>query len=382
MDQFTKEDLQELLAPSEELRVSLYMPTHRSPVEGRQDLVRFKNLLRETEERLVRGGLRRPEAADLAAPLQKLLRDLSFWQYRGDGLALFLSRDGVRHYRLPMQFEELVVVARRFHLKPLIPLFTDNSGFYVLALSQNQIRLLQGNRYGAWERELDHLPTSLTQALGYDEPERQLQVRGKASTGAGGGNAVFFAHGGVECCKDDIRRYFHQVDKGLQELLRPDRIPLLLAGVDYLLPIYREVNSYPHLLPEGIIGNPETLSTGELQTRAWEVVQPYLRKAGEEMISQYNRLAGTGRTSRDIKEILPAAAQGRVEKLMVASDAQVWGSFSAANQVVELHGKPADVSEDLLDLAAIQTLLNGGTIYTIEPEAVPDGSPVIALLRY
>ena len=71
MDQFTKEDLQELLTPSEELRVSLYMPTHRSPVEGRQDLVRFKNLLRETEERLIRGGLRGPEAAEFVAPLQK-----------------------------------------------------------------------------------------------------------------------------------------------------------------------------------------------------------------------------------------------------------------------------------------------------------------------
>jgi hypothetical protein len=50
--------------------------------------------------------------------------------------------------------------------------------------------------------------------------------------------------------------------------------------------------------------------------------------------------------------------------------------------MVELHAKPTDVSEDLLDLAAIQTLLNGGTVYTIEPEAVPDGSAIIALLRY
>ncbi|MHB9099226.1 MAG: hypothetical protein ACYC5X_15535 [Syntrophales bacterium] len=77
MDQFTKEDLQELLTPSGEWRVSLYMPTHRSPVEGRQDLVRFKNLLRETEERLIRGGLRGPEAAEFVAPLQKLLLAVS-----------------------------------------------------------------------------------------------------------------------------------------------------------------------------------------------------------------------------------------------------------------------------------------------------------------
>jgi hypothetical protein len=30
----------------------------------------------------------------------------------------------------------------------------------------------------------------------------------------------------------------------------------VLAGVEYLLPIYREANTYPHLLAEGIHGNP------------------------------------------------------------------------------------------------------------------------------
>ena len=185
MDQLSKEELKELLAPCGEHCISLYMPTNRAPVEGRQDLIRFKNMVRETEERLIRGGSGLRRRRSTLHPCMRLPDDLAFWQYRGDGLALFYSRDMIRHFRLPMRFEELVVVANRFHLKPLIPLFTEDSGFYVLALSQNEIRLIQGNRYGAWEVELEDIPASLTEDLRYDEPERQFQFHGKTPSGAG-----------------------------------------------------------------------------------------------------------------------------------------------------------------------------------------------------
>ena len=165
-------------------------------------------------------------------------------------------------------------------------------------------------------------------------------------------------------------------------MLRQNRVPLMLAGVDYLVSIYREVNSYPNLLGEGIIGNPELLSPEELHARAWKLVQPRFLKAREEAISQYKQLAGTGRTSREIAEIVPAAAQGRVEKLVVALGVQVWGNFLPDRGTVELHDEPAAGSEDLLDRAAIETLLNGGKVYTAEPDALPDNAPIIALFRY
>jgi hypothetical protein len=384
MDQFSKENLKDLLTPFGGHCVSLYLPTHRAPVEGRQDLIHFKNMLRETEERLIAGGLRGSEAKEFVAPLHRLLDDLDFWQYRGDGLAVFYSRGGLRPYRLPVHFEELVFVANRFHLKPLIPLLTEESGFYVLALSQNEIRLLEGNRYCAWEVELEHVLTSLAEAIGYDEPERELQFRSKTPPGPGGKRHVlFFTHGvGIEDNKDDIRRYFHQIDKGLQEVLRPDHAPLILAGVEYLFPLYREVNSYPNLLGEGIPGSPEMLSPEELHERAWKMIQPRFVKTQREVISQYKQLAGTGRTSRDLREIIPAAARGRVEKLVIAAGVQVWGVYLPNREAIEMHVKPAADSEDLLDLAAIQTVVNGGMVYAVEPDAIPENAPAIAVFRY
>lgn len=384
MDQFSKEELKDLMTPGGENCISLYLPTHRAPVEGRQDLIRFKNMLRETEERLIAGGLRGPEAKEFMVPLHRLLDDLAFWQYRGNGIAVFYSRDRLRLYRLPVHFDELVVVANRFHLKPLIPLLAEKSGFYVLALSQNGIRLLEGNRYCTWEVELEHIPASLAEAIQYDDPARQLQFHSKSPAGAGGKrHALFFAHGvGIEDNKDDIRRYFHQIDKGLQEILRQDHIPLILTGVEFLFPLYREVNSYPHLLREGIPGSPELLSPEELHGRAWKIVLPRFVKARQEVISQYKQLAGTGRTSRDLREIVPAAARGRIEKLVVAEGVRAWGSYFPDREVVEMHTKPAADSEDLLDLAAVQTVVNGGMVYAVEQDALPENAPAIALFRY
>ena len=84
-------------------------------------------------------------------PASKLLQDSHFWQHQSDGLAIFLSSNRARRYRLPLNFAELVVVADHFHISPLLPLFTGDGQFYILALSQNEVRLLLGTRYSVSE---------------------------------------------------------------------------------------------------------------------------------------------------------------------------------------------------------------------------------------
>jgi hypothetical protein len=111
-----------------------------------QDPIRFKNLIRQAEELLVSSGLRGQDARDLLEPVKKL-DNSEFWQYQSDGLAIFISTNVFRYYCLPLNFEELVVVTDRFHFKPLLPLLTGDGKFYILALSQNDVRLLQGTRY-------------------------------------------------------------------------------------------------------------------------------------------------------------------------------------------------------------------------------------------
>ena len=383
MDQLSKEELKELMVSGGDYCVSLYLPAHENPFEAREDSLRFKNMVKEAERLLTEGGMKGQEAREFLAPLRKLLDDPAVWQYQPKGLAVFLSRALFRYFRLPLKLEELLVVTRSFHLKPLISLFAENDGFYILAISQKDIRLLAGNRFRAWEMEIDSIPKSLDAAIKYDEPKREFQFKAKAPIGTGRRFAFVFAHGaGLDDSKDDIRRFLLQVDRGLQEVLRLERAPLILAGVDYLLPIYREVNTYPHLLEEGIIGNPELLNPEELHARAWPKVQSYFLNAGKETIAQYEELVDKGRASKNLRVILPAASQGRVYKLLVAKGLQVWGNFIPDQGIVEIEDKPRTGNEDLLDRAVLETILNGGMVFAVEQSALPVDTSIAAVFRY
>ena len=220
--------------------VSISLPTHRANADTRQNPIRFKKLLRDAEERLALGGMRALDMQQMLEPARRLLEDTLFWQRQGDGLAVFLTPKLFRYYRLPLKPEELVVVGDRFHVKPVLRLLTDDSRFYILALSQNQVRLLDATQHGAREVELKGIPSSLAEALKYDQPEKQVQFRTTPGSGgrSGRGGTIFHGQGAsVEIAKDRILRYFHQVDDGLHKQLKDQRVPLVFAGVDYLFPI-------------------------------------------------------------------------------------------------------------------------------------------------
>ncbi len=362
--------------------VSLFMPAHRRGRETEQDPIRFKNLLREVEERLGDKNVRRPDVQQMLEPAHRLLEDASFWWHQSDGLAAFITAEEARFYRVPLPFESLIVVANRYHLKPLLPLFTDNGHFYILALSQGEVRLLEGTRNTVDEIDLEHMPGSLVDALQFERYERQMQFHTGTSAGHGDRAAAFFGHDPSDEDKTRILRWFRKIDSELSSLLAGERSPLVLAGVEYLLPLYTQANSYAHLLDDGIHGNPEELRPEDLHTRAWPIVHPTFVAVQEEAAARYRQLSAAGKTMTGVEETVAAAHHGRVDTLFVALNAQVWGAYDTKTDTVQVRESPEPGDEDLLDLAAIESLLNGGSVYAVEPEQVPDGGPLAAVLRY
>lgn len=384
MNLLTRTDLTELMAKQNDICISFYMPTYRAGAQIKQGKIRLNNLLREAEARLISSGMRSPAAKQLLEPVLKLVLDNQFWQQQRDGLAIFLASDMFYHYSLPLNVKEFLQIGQRFHLKPLLPLLSGDGLFYVLALSQNAVRVLQCTRASVNELKIDDIPHSLDEAMQYDDAERQLQFHSDNLEGTNTkAAAIFHGHGvGVDDSKDNILRYFRLIDRGLHRLLREEKAPLVLAGVEFLFSIYREANTYAYLTDEGLPGNPEELDAEDLQTLAWPLVEHYYLKAEQEALTYYGPLNGTGRTTHDIKEAAPAAYNGQVEILFLAEGAEQWGSFDPQINEVQLHQKTELGDEDLYDFIAMQTILNGGTVYMVEADKVPDGESLAALLRY
>lgn len=386
MSILTRDDLKTLYQEQEGVCISIYMPTNPSATETDQGRIQLKNLLAEAEKHLLAAGLRVPDAQKLLAPAQKLLWDKLFWRHQDEGLALFLSEETFYHYHLPYDFEAQAVIADRFHIKPLLPLLADDGQFFILALSQNEVRLLQGTRHSISEVDVADIPTSLAETLVADGSEKQLQFHtSSGSPGGGKRAAIFHTHDASgKLSRTNIRRFFRQINSVLSAWLVNEHAPLVLAGVDNLLPLYKEVNSYPHLVEEVIIGNPEMLRADELHQRGWAIVQPLFQQTRRQAESYYQQLLGSTneKASNEPMHIIQAAFNGRIETLFVALGQRLWGRFDLETSAVELHQEKESGDSDLLNVAIIQTMMNGGAVYAVPLEEMPSRNMLAAIYRY
>ncbi len=380
MNELSKDELRLLIEKGRAPSLSIYMPTHKAGAEVQQNAIRLKNLLREAEERLVSGGRRAAEAEKFLEPVQALVKNNPFWRQQSSGLALFLCPDFFRSYRLPVEFQPSVVLAERFNVKPLLPLFNTEGRFYVLALSQKDVRLLVCSRYGVKETRPEGMPRNIDEVLKVDAVGKRLRSRSSSSGGTGPRGSTAWTD--EVYTKENVLRYLQQIDKTLRSILKDERDPLIVAGVEYVFSLYRDVNTHPSLVETAIIGNPDQASAEELHAQALPIVEPWFLKEQEEARVRYRQSLGTGLASNNLEEIVPAAHHGRVGYLFVEVGKEKWGTFNPETGKTVLHNGGKQGDEDLIDFAAVQTLGSGGKVYAVHRDRMPDREPVAALFRY
>ncbi|MBD0390759.1 MAG: hypothetical protein ICV54_30770, partial [Nostoc sp. C3-bin3] len=237
MQLISREEIKTLIEQPKGNCVSIYMPIHPAGPEVRQNPIRFKNLVREAEARLIDAGLEQEDAIALLKKSQEIDTP-EFWEQIGEqGLAIFISENIFRYYPLPIDFQELVVVTDRFHIKPLLPILNGNGRFYILALSQQDVRFFEGTRYSVKEVEVENLPKSLDEALQKDETAKEGQFRIATSKGGTANSFTqpgsFHGQGSPDRDKhqEDILQFFQIVDRALHDKLKLQKAPLVLAGV-------------------------------------------------------------------------------------------------------------------------------------------------------
>ena len=125
--------------------LTLYQPTHRHYPENQQDPIRFGNLVKALEESLLK-RYQESEIGPLLEPFLALAVDHGFWNHTIDGLAVFGAKSMFRVCRLRRPVAELTVVADNFHIKPLMRILQSVDRYHILGLSQNEIKLFEGNR--------------------------------------------------------------------------------------------------------------------------------------------------------------------------------------------------------------------------------------------
>lgn len=358
--------------------VSMLAPTIRSGKERRQNEIRLKNLISEAETKLLRMG--DVAAAELLAPARDILGDSDALRHPQDGVAIYLAPEFSLIETVPFELPERIDIGRRFHITPLLPAILDDTGFHLLVVSSNEVRLFAGNRFKLLEETPDTLPTDLRSALRIDEFVSSLQQH---SLSGGDGGAMFHGQGGSDPDvrkRDELLEYFYRLDKAVDEFLTPESGPLVFAGVDYLFPLYRQANSVEQLFGEPLTGNFDGVDAEELHRQVWPLLEPHFSERDREPLTEFGMLRHQNLASDDLQEIIRAARSGRAENLFIGEGAAVPGRIDVSSG--QVHCGEFDDGEDLINYAALHVLRTGGEVRLISEDELPTDSPCAAIFRY
>ena len=373
-----------LMSNTEQPCISMYLPLAVGN-ESVQAKITLKDLVREAEVKLLE-TMRRPAVEELLAPMETFLFESRNWEKRGSGLAVFLAPGFFRHVLAPIEFSKRLMIGETFYVKPMLQLLNNPGEFYVLDLDLGKTRAFYGTEFTLQEIELQGTPLSLEEAMQYDDPENHLQFHTSTPSHGGEGRraAQFHGHGGTtDYEKNNILRYFQQLDVGLQAAISASGTPVVLGGAEYLTAIYREASKYPALASQIIPGSMSNRQPLEIRKSAWQIAAPHYKQVEEKARARYSELLGTGLASNNPEDVILACCHGRVATLFVSLNRQIRGEIDLeAGTVTAFDEGDARAGHDLLNLAAMQAISQGGALFVLQPEDMPGGAALAAVYRF
>jgi hypothetical protein len=367
-------------------RLSLYLPFTKSWREPLEDKILLRDLRREARASLENHFASSVEQEAILASIDALLAEPDASRLAGEGMALFAAEGKVMGVLLPFAPAPSVLVDRRFRLHGILPQLFGRDRYYLLKLSQHDIRLWDCDGVAMIPVSLAGLDTDIRTTPHFQDAQRQvgLHTNSAGHHGLGRGDV---AHSGAgpgngKDSKSEIETFFRQIDHGIQSRMPVPGLPLLLAGVEYLMPIYRKVNTYRDLLPSEIPGNPEASgSMADLHVRANALMSERERAERNHAMGTYVENLSRARSCAGYTDTVPCAVQGRLTHLFVEDGPIHWGTYEPETGRTTDWDVYRDGAEELANLACIHAYHGRARIYAFAAGELPSAAGIAGLFR-
>jgi hypothetical protein len=348
--------------------ISIYLPTTPLTQQAGSSQTVLKNLSKRAFDQLREIGFDKRRLELIQERIDELLEDARFWRLMANSLAVLVTPDDLRTYRLANNLQERVEVSDRFSLKPLLRSVTFPYTAFVLAISENAVRLIEVSAdYKPQEISVQGLPKNASDAVN----KSTLNSRGPSGRiqGSEGQNVR-------------LGQYARVVDAAIRPILAGLDVPFILAASEPLASIYRSVNSFPGLLGEGILHIDDRTSSADLASAATPVLDRRYAEDLEAVRQVYQDRAGSGRACNEIADVARAATFGAIETLLVDIDASLPGFIDEQSGALLLASETGPSTYDVIDEIAGRALSSGAKVLAVRSQDIPGGGAVVAILRY
>jgi Bacterial archaeo-eukaryotic release factor family 7 len=264
----TKFDMQQLIEHQDQNCISIYTPFIQPNSPASPTRILFKNQVAKARRMLViKSDVYRHKAKALR-PAIRLLKDSEFWRTLGEDTAMFMGETFFACYKLPADsLYESLYVQNSFVLTQLENNIKQTEPYYILGLSQNEVKLYEYDNLSINNIGFGKFETNMRDNLRIDENQKWTETHTIAPASTGRGSRAYHGQYNLsDTNKRMLASFFRNIDKYLQTHLKKGH-PLVLAGVERLIPIYKSVSSYPLLEQWHITGSIEHLSSNEISRR-------------------------------------------------------------------------------------------------------------------
>lgn len=351
-----------------EIRITIYLETSTHCEENHQAVIQLRKFISDIEVELKKHRTEDAPINRITHYLRALCEDTGFWLFQSRTLAILVSPHEMTTFRMTSRAPSLLTISDRFYLKPMLREITFPHCFYVLALTENEARLIEC--YPSAPPvviDLEGMPRNARHVL------RKLSVRARKCR---------FSSGTQK--KTRLYHYTKAVEKALRPYLEGSDQPMVLASPEPLNAQYREVNTLDNLLVEGIVINPDVFTECELM----KLARPVITRHYQSTMQKLKHLIEKRRDQQRIIECETAAhhaaGKGAISELLISIDCHALAHTGEAGELT-----PEQFSKDVffyslgvIDEIAKKVLATGGRVWLVHKHEFFMEGNIIAVTRH
>ncbi|HAM26322.1 MAG TPA: hypothetical protein DCP11_06310 [Microbacteriaceae bacterium] len=364
----TRDDLVRLARIRAPGCVSIYSPAAPQSKESDKARIEVKSRLRAAVQRLEAAGTSADLVESITHAVDELLSDRHFWRRQSNSLAIFANGTSISSFRLANRLGGLTEVSDRFAIAPLLRAATFSHSAFVLALSQNSVRLIDVSATEpAVEFAVPDLPRDLESTVSLDlTNDRETLAHLRTS----------------EDPKVRMREFSQAVDRALRPVLADSDRPLILAAAEPLASIFRSVSSSTRLVESTIPGNPEERSAGELAAAAAPILDEQHAAELAAQAARFDESASRGLADGTLDGVALAATSKAIDTLFVDIDRRMPGAVDEVTGAVTRTDGDDASHYDVIDEIVRRALSSDARVLAVRGPEVPGAGPVAAILRF
>lgn len=358
------EEIHEIQSDNSYPCVSILLETHRTFPDNKTDSIRLKNLVKDAKERL-KNEFQESEVAEIINGLDEIVSGVDY-NYLLDGMAILVSKNTRKRIDLPFKVDDRVVINKTFATKDLVYTYNRSPRYIVLLLSEQPTRLFKGYRDSLVEVENSGFPKI------YEGPG----VTEELPDGKGIDKSAY---------RDDMMRaFFREVDKSLTDVLKSEKLPVALLGVDRNISYFKHVSENFDKVIAVKHGSYDKHTAHEISKLIWPEVRNSFAESRKDLLSKLENSKKENKFAAGLDELWKLGLEGRIQTIYVDKEYDPAAVLDDNGLKVLENGERdiPGVIDDVVD-ELVETVINkSGDVVFFEKDELKDYDRLAAILRF